>query len=77
MTSPWCDHMFNPLFAELNPTCHLLALLGAHHILHVRRIRVNVEISNLYFNSLFPFIHKSSQASKAARKPSLYTKYLV
>jgi len=25
----------NPLHAELNPICHLLALLGAHHILHV------------------------------------------
>jgi len=31
----------NPLNAELNPTCHLLALLGAHHILHVSRVRVN------------------------------------
>jgi hypothetical protein len=30
----------NPLKAELNPICHLLALLGAHHILHVSRIRV-------------------------------------
>ena len=30
-----------PLNAELNPTCHLLALLGAHHILHVSRIRAN------------------------------------
>jgi hypothetical protein len=30
----------NPLNAELNPICHLLALLGAHHILHIRRIRV-------------------------------------
>jgi hypothetical protein len=30
----------NPLNAELNPICHMLAL-GAHHILHVRRIRVN------------------------------------
>jgi hypothetical protein len=30
----------NPLNAELNPTCHLLALLGAHHILHISRIRV-------------------------------------
>jgi hypothetical protein len=29
----------NPLKAELNPICHLLALLGAHHILHVSRIR--------------------------------------
>jgi hypothetical protein len=31
----------NPLNAELNPIFHLLALLGAHHILHVSRIRVN------------------------------------
>ena len=30
----------NLLNAELNPPCHLLALLGAHHILHVSRIRV-------------------------------------
>jgi len=32
----------NPLNAELNPTCHLLALLGAHHILHVSRVRVKI-----------------------------------
>jgi len=31
---------FNPLNAELNPICHLLALLGAHHFLHVSRIGV-------------------------------------
>src|SRR5215475_1335521 len=31
----------NPLNPELNSICHLLALLGAHHILHVGRIRVN------------------------------------
>jgi len=31
----------NTLNAELNPICHLLALLGAHHILHIGRIRVN------------------------------------
>jgi transposase len=30
-----------PLNAELNPICHLLALLGAHLIFHVSRIRVN------------------------------------
>jgi hypothetical protein len=31
----------NPLNAELNPIiCHLLALLRAHHILHVRKLRV-------------------------------------
>jgi len=34
----------HPLNTELNPICHLLALLGAHHILHVSRIRVNVSI---------------------------------
>jgi hypothetical protein len=33
--------LINPLNAKLNPICHLLALLGAHHILHVSRIRVN------------------------------------
>ena len=34
--------LFNPLSSELNPICHLLALLGAHHIFHVSRIRVNL-----------------------------------
>ena len=34
------DHNFNPLNPELNPICHLLALLGAHCILHISRIRV-------------------------------------
>jgi transposase len=29
-----------PLNAELNPICHLLALLGAHHIFHVSGLRV-------------------------------------
>ena len=32
--------VFNPLNAELNPICHLLALLGAHHIFHVSWLRV-------------------------------------
>ena len=31
---------FNPLNAELNPIRHLLALIGAHHIVHVSRVRV-------------------------------------
>jgi len=34
----------NSLNVELNPICHLLALLGAHHILHVSRIRVNAYV---------------------------------
>jgi len=37
---------FNPLKAELNPICHLLALLGTHHILHVSRIRVKLVINH-------------------------------
>ena len=32
--------ILNPLNTELNPICYLLALLGAHHFLHVSRIRV-------------------------------------
>ena len=35
------QHLINPLNAELNSICHLLALLGTHHILHISRIRVN------------------------------------
>jgi len=31
----------NPWNAKLNLICHLLAFIGAHHILHVSRIRVN------------------------------------
>jgi len=34
------NSVFKRLNAELNPICHLLALLGAHHILHISRIRV-------------------------------------
>ena len=41
----------NPLNAELNPTCHLLALLGAHPVLHISRIKVNVlEKKHTYYN---------------------------
>jgi len=38
----WTDGhcRFNTLSAKLNPICHLLALLRAHLILHVSRIRV-------------------------------------
>jgi len=36
-------YLINPLNAELNPICHLLALLGAHPILHISRIRVKLQ----------------------------------
>jgi hypothetical protein len=32
--------LINPLNTKLNPICHLLALLEAHHILHVSGVRV-------------------------------------
>ena len=41
----------NPLNAKLNPICHLLALLEAHHILHISRIRVNY-LSNFSWKTL-------------------------
>jgi len=49
------NNFINPLNAELNPICHFLALLGAHHILHISRIRVKHEcrISKLSCNWIF------------------------
>jgi len=53
VTIPTVPTPFNPLNAELNPICHLLALWGAHHILHVSGIMVK-RLSNAemleYFN---------------------------
>jgi hypothetical protein len=34
-------NFFKTLNTELNPICHLLALLGARHILHLSKIRFN------------------------------------
>jgi hypothetical protein len=42
----------NPLKTQLNPICHLLALLGAHPILHVSRIRVNIMLQYAKFRVL-------------------------
>jgi hypothetical protein len=38
----------NPLNAELNPIYNLLALLGAHHILYISRVRVKCAFIELY-----------------------------
>ena len=46
-------HQVNPLNPELNPICYLLALLGAHHFLHVSRIRVK----SLTFRRLISYIY--------------------
>ena len=44
--------LFSPLNAELNPIRHLLALVGAHHILHVSRVRVKLEASMFWSEEL-------------------------
>ena len=36
------NYGFSPLNAELNPICHLLALLGGANIIVVSRLRVNM-----------------------------------
>ena len=48
-----CQIVLNPLNPELNPICYLLALLGAHHFLHVNRIRVKL----LTFRLLMSYIY--------------------
>jgi hypothetical protein len=48
LRKPWhhltslIEKQINPLNPELNPIWYLLALLGAHHFLHVSRIRVKL-----------------------------------
>ena len=42
----------SPLNAELNPFSHLLALLGAHHILNVSRVRVTCINFDFNINNL-------------------------
>ena len=37
--NPKAASLINPFNAELITTSHLLALLGAHHILHVSKMR--------------------------------------
>jgi len=54
----------NLLNAELNPICHLLALLGAHHILHISRIRVNVRNTCCGAPAHFVLLSKREQGLK-------------
>jgi len=51
--SKYIFNYLNPLNPELNPICYLLALLGAHHFLHVSRIRVKL----LTFRLLMSYIY--------------------
>jgi hypothetical protein len=54
----------NPLNAELNFICYLLALLGPHHFLHISRIRVNERITNICLEPLFKFSQKKTLHSQ-------------
>ena len=68
---------FNPLNAELNPICHLLALLGTHHFLHVSSIRVKsltlrllMSYIYIYMECLFlMFLDHTQRRSTVGRTP--------
>ena len=49
--------VLNPLNPELNPICYLLALLGAHHFLHVSRIRVKLLTFGLLMSYIYIYIY--------------------
>ena len=49
--------LVNPLNPELNPICYLLALLGAHHFLHVSRIRVKSITLRLLMSYIYIYIY--------------------
>ena len=49
--------VINPLNAELNPICYLLALLGARHFLHVSRIRVKSLTLRLLISYIYIYIY--------------------
>ena len=62
---------FNPLNAELNPICYLLALLGAHHFLHVSRIRVKSLTLRLLMSYIYEApIHDLSRGAACSRSPA-------
>jgi hypothetical protein len=75
----------NPLNTELNPICHLLALLGARPIFHVSRIRVNSRKlkciwtvllqGNCIKNYVYSDYHR--QATKMFHTPTLLSVLLI
>jgi len=50
----------NPLNAELNPIYHLLALLGAHPILHISGVRVKHKEGSWHHVSTSKLIYEDS-----------------
>jgi hypothetical protein len=49
---PRWEYNINPLNAELCPICRLPALFGAHHILHVSRIRVKMDFQEIVWGGM-------------------------
>ena len=70
LSSAW--HI-NPLNAELNPICHLLALLGVQHFLHVSRIRVKLLTLRLLMSHIYgaPILDVSRSHNDAAQSVGL------
>ena len=65
---------FNHLNAELNPICHLLALLGAHHIVHVSRIRVKIYLAAVWAISIQPYFCQRQAMCKVCICADLYSR---
>ena len=61
----------NPLKPELNPICNLLALLGAHHFLHVSRIRVKSltfrRLMSYTYGALILYVSRSHTTTQHSR----------
>jgi hypothetical protein len=51
--------VLNPLHSKLYPICHLLALLGSHHILHINRIKVNTQSCKIIYITSFSHLKGS------------------
>ena len=75
-----CTYWINQLNSELNPTCHLLALLEAHHILHISRIRVKdgwdglcVFFKHTFLCIFFQNVHIFSSSARSSLPFSLTT----
>jgi len=69
----WCHcTVINPLNAELNPIWHLLALLGAHHILHVSRVRVTNSVNPAYSGTAMALFFRCQQVQFNTGNFSLY-----
>ena len=73
-TYPNTNNSFlNPLKPELNPICYLVAILGAHHFLHVSRIRVKLLTFRLLMSYVYgaPILDVSRSHNDAAQSVGL------